>query len=62
VRAAREPISAASLRDVNILVIANALAERNAEGDWTLPTPPAFTEAEAKALREWVEAGASLWE
>jgi hypothetical protein len=57
---AKKALSAGSLKDVHILVISNALAERNAKDDWTLPTPPAFTAAEAIALREWVEAGASL--
>ena len=56
----KEALSAGSLKEIQILVISNALAERNAKGDWTLPTPSAFTAAEATALREWVEAGASL--
>lgn len=48
-----------SLRPAKILVIANALNERNAN-HWTLPTPSAFTEEEIIAVREWVNNGGAL--
>jgi hypothetical protein len=51
--------TAASLRDVAVLVIANPLHARNV-GDWSLPTPSAFTAAEIAAVRAWVETGGSL--
>jgi hypothetical protein len=35
------PFSANSLKDIDVLVIANALNERNIE-EWSLPTPSAF--------------------
>ncbi|MDX2058274.1 MAG: DUF4350 domain-containing protein [Gemmatimonadales bacterium] len=56
----RAPFSAAALRPARVLVIANALAERNAAGDWSVPTPSAFTPAEIAAVREWVRGGGSL--
>ena len=49
-----------SLRDVDVLVIANALHERNVS-DWSLPTPSAFTKDEIGAVKKWVEAGGSLF-
>jgi len=49
-----------SLKEGNILVIANALAERN-EQDWSLPTPSAFTDEEIASVREWVRGGGSLF-
>ena len=55
-----EPFSAASLKAVDVLVIANALNERNAE-DWSLPTPSAFAPDEIAAVRTWVEKGGSLF-
>jgi len=42
-----------------ILVIANALSERNVT-DWSLPTPSAFSDEEIAAVREWVRGGGSL--
>jgi hypothetical protein len=56
---------AEALKGVDILVIANALAERNQVRDsgateWSLPTPSAFTENEIAAVREWVFNGGSL--
>jgi hypothetical protein len=48
-----------SLDKGKILVIANALAERN-RASWQIPTPSAFTDEEVKAVREWVERGGSL--
>lgn len=43
-----------------ILVIANALNEKNAE-DWFLPTPSAFTKAEIEVVKKWVHKGGSLF-
>jgi hypothetical protein len=51
--------TAESLRGVEILVISNALNERNRE-DWSLPTPSAFVDEEIRAVQEWVGAGGSL--
>lgn len=47
------------LEELDILVISNALHESNAK-DWAPPNPSAFTEAEVKAVAEWVRAGGSL--
>lgn len=49
-----------SLKGARILVIANSLAERNSQGDWSLPTPSAFSDEEIAAVREWVKDGGSL--
>jgi hypothetical protein len=54
------PLSADSLNGVEVLVIANALNERNVR-DWSLPTPSAFTTDERAAVRAWVEKGGSLF-
>jgi hypothetical protein len=56
----KEPFSAASLKAVDVLVIANALNERNAD-DWSLPTPSAFTRDEIASVRTWVEKGGLLF-
>jgi hypothetical protein len=48
-----------SLADVDVLVIANALHPSDA-GEWALPNPSAFSEAEIVALRNWVEDGGAL--
>lgn len=48
-----------ALSEVDVLVIANPLNERNVR-DWSLPTPSAFTPVEVTALREWVEQGGAL--
>ncbi len=55
----RELLSADSLKSVDVLVIANALNERNARV-WSLPTPSAFTKDEIDAVRTWVEQGGSF--
>jgi hypothetical protein len=52
--------SAEALAPAKILVIANAMAERN-KANWTLPTPSAFTHDEIDAVRRWVFAGGSLF-
>jgi hypothetical protein len=53
-------LSSDSLNGVEVLVIANALNERNVK-DWSLPTPSAFTTDEIAAVRAWVEKGGSLF-
>lgn len=53
------PFERDSLSRGSILVIANALNERNRE-DWSLPTPSAFTPEEIAAVTGWVEEGGSL--
>src|ERR1043165_7009705 len=49
VNASNSQFSKASLKSGQILVIANALAERN-RTDWLLPTPSAFSDEEVKAV------------
>jgi hypothetical protein len=56
----RKPFSAKSLKGVDVLVISNALHERNEE-DWSLPAPSAFTKDEIAALHGWVEKGGCLF-
>jgi hypothetical protein len=48
-----------SLKDARILVIANALSEKNLNRP-VLPTFSAFTQKEVAAVRSWVEDGGSL--
>ncbi len=64
VRGSNARFSASSLRAAKVLVIANALSERNrVQGnatDWGLPTPSAFSNSEVAAVRTWVEQGGSL--
>jgi hypothetical protein len=55
-----EGFTAESLQRCDVLVIANALHERNVS-DWSLPTPSAFTAEEVASVRAWVEAGGGLW-
>ena len=55
-----KPLSADSLSGADVLVIANALNERNVRG-WSLPTPSAFTTDEIAAVRAWVEKGGALF-
>ena len=50
-----------SLSAARILVIANALGEANARGDWKLPVEPAFQQAEIETIRQWVWQGGSLF-
>ncbi len=59
VKPSSSPFSKAYLRTGRILVIANALAERN-RTEWSLPTPSAFTDDEIAAVCDWVKAGGSL--
>jgi hypothetical protein len=56
----RKALSAESLKGVDVLVISNALHERNAK-NWSPPHPSAFTREEIAALRGWVEKGGSLF-
>ena len=70
VRALRGPFERGTLEGVGLVVIKNALAERNAiannatQGDmaraWSLPTPSAFTQAEIELLHDWVLGGGGL--
>lgn len=60
VKGSKAQFSEQSLKGVGILVISNALNERNTE-DWSLPNPSAFTDDEIKAVVEWVKAGGSLF-
>ena len=60
VGAMEQPWSAASLAGVRVLVVANALHGSNV-GNWTLPTPSAFSAEEIAAVRAWVERGGSLF-
>ncbi len=59
VRGLAEPFSAAALAGVDLLVIVNAAASLD-DKEWSLPTSPAFTPHEVRAVRQWVDAGGSL--
>ncbi len=59
-KANTEAFTKAGLGNAKILVIANALHERNIS-DWTLPTPSAFTKDEIAAVADWVNEGGSLF-
>ncbi len=50
----------AQLKNVRILVIANALNEINIQ-NWYVPTPSAFSTEEIKTVRDWVQKGGSLF-
>ncbi len=52
--------STESLKDLDVLVISNALHESNAE-NWASPGPSAFTKDEIAAVHSWVEKGGSLF-
>jgi hypothetical protein len=66
VRSSSAPFSRNSLSRVRILVIANALHERNrirepwGPTNWSLPTPSAFAPEEIQAVRDWVREGGGL--
>jgi hypothetical protein len=53
--------TAESLKSADVLVIANAMNAVNAQGDWSLPTPSAFTREEIAAVKGWVENGGSMF-
>ena len=55
----REPLSSTSLKQIDVVVIANPIHARN-QGNWTLPTPSAYSKKEIGALRDWVEIGGAL--
>ena len=59
VEAGIQPFSGAGLKDVGILVIANALNGLNTR-NWALPTPSAFSPTEINAVKEWVSEGGAL--
>jgi len=54
-----EKFDRSTLSAVDVLVIANALNERNVE-EWSLPTPSAFTPEEIEAVSGWVNDGGAL--
>ena len=56
----RGPLTRAALKGARVLVVANPLHPTNAD-NWTLPTPAAFTAAEAEAVKAFVRQGGSLW-
>lgn len=60
VRSNEEPFSGKMLATTDVLVIANALSERNAR-TWTLPCPSAFSATEIASVKRWVEQGGSLF-
>jgi hypothetical protein len=49
-----------TLAKCRVLVIANALGERN-QSNWTHPIDPAFADDEVVAVSEWVKRGGSLF-
>ncbi len=59
-----KPINAAftkeALKDAGILVISNALNEKNTE-EWVLPVSSAFTQTEIDEIEEWIKNGGSLF-
>ena len=59
VKAFRVPFSTNSLTEVEVLVIGNALHNRNVN-NWSLPTPSAFTEVEIAAIHRWISEGGRL--
>ena len=60
VRASAAKFNAGALSSCRVLVIANALGERNRE-NWSLPIDPAFTDEEVAAVAAWVKGGGSLF-
>ena len=60
VGALSQMFAAEPLQGLDVLVISNALNERNAK-DWSLPHPSAFTKDEIANLHSWVENGGSLF-
>jgi hypothetical protein len=58
VRLNTEKFTATSLLAGRVLVIANALPDT---GEWVLPTKPAFTGEEIRAVEAWVREGGSLF-
>ncbi len=60
VKSLKGMISSEKLSTARILVIANALNDRNID-NWTLPTPSAFTKEEIEVLYTWVNNGGRLF-
>lgn len=60
VRKNTELFSAATLKEVDILVISNALNKKNVK-QWSLPNYPAFNRDEVEAVYHWVKQGGSLF-
>jgi len=60
VQASTSRFNKESLQRGKILVIANALAEINSQGNWSLPNPSAFADDEIAAVRDWVREGGAL--
>ena len=59
VRGFTDSFRAEALAETDVLVISNALSAEK-EFEWSLPTPPAFSEAEVQAVEEWVRGGGRL--
>jgi len=49
-----KPFTAETLKSIDVLVIANALNEKN-KSEWSLPTPSAFTQDEVAGVQAWVK-------
>ena len=64
IEASTRAFTSNSMQECSVLVIANALHERNRlQGDatdWSLPNPSAFTPSEIVAVRDWVRVGGAL--
>jgi ankyrin repeat protein len=59
VKSLRSKFNKEALSTGQILVISNALSERN-QRNWSLPTPSAFSDEEIAIVRDWVGNGGSL--
>lgn len=59
VRSSNSLFNEEALKLADVLVISNALADRNV-GNWSLPTPSAFSNKEIETVRTWVDKGGSL--
>ncbi|GEM_PF-442532 len=59
VMASAARFTAESLRPAKVLVISNALNEKN-QNDWEPSNPSAFTDEEIAVVRDWVAGGGSL--
>lgn len=59
VKRLREPYSSRTLTGADVLVVVNALADRDVDHR-ALPTSPAFAPEEVSAVRAWVEGGGGL--
>jgi hypothetical protein len=61
VRGSNARLTSDALAGVDLLVIANALAAENEDGnDWVLPVASAFDSAEVAVVRDWVRDGGAL--